>query len=289
MSNAPLPVRWGDGMPPAEPTRGIGILSWRGYQSLRIMLERLVEVGVPELFDERVIFFPEIDDAGRAIADAYGFRAEGAPANLGIFGGFRALGEALSSDTVLLLENDLLVIEPEIEVDRQLTAAFDVVESGAAKMVFLRHTGKPGEDFATLDKYERFFPPENASLLARLRGLILRTFRRDKRARLVGTAPYASREPEKLFPREIERHEESGFWIISPQNKAWTNQSFVISRRFFLDELMAYVERADTSRRVNGFKNIEIELNSAWWREQPWKIAVAPGLFTHQRAGDRGY
>ncbi|MEO0617657.1 MAG: hypothetical protein AAFZ01_00070 [Pseudomonadota bacterium] len=283
------PVRWGDGLPPAEPSRSLGILSWKGYDSLRPMLRRLIEKGVHELFDERLIFFPEIDDEARAIAREHGFDCSGSPQNLGIFGGFRALGEALSGDTILLLENDLRIIEPEEEAERQLRAAFDLIEGDAAKVVFLRHTGEPGEDFATLDKYRRFFPPADATLGARVQGFALRLFRSDKRARLIGTAPYASATPEKLFPREIERDPESGFWLMRPRNKAWTNQSFVVRRAFFLDTLMDYVERAETNRRVNGFKNIEIELNSAWWRNQPWKIAIAPGLFTHQREGDRGY
>ncbi len=269
-------------------SRGLGILSWKGYDSLRPMLARLIESGVTEHFNERFIFFPEIDDEGREIATEHGFTCDGSPTNLGIFGGFQALGRGMSSDTILLLENDLRMIEPSHEAERQLNAAFDVVETDTAKVVFLRHTKQPGDDFATLEKYRKFFPADDANASARLFAMALRAFRPDKRARLIGTAPYASDQPEHLFP-EIERHDPSGFWLMSPFNKAWTNQSFVTRRDFFLDTLMDHVERADTTRRVNGFKNIEIELNSRWWREQPWKIAIAPGLFTHQREGDRGY
>lgn len=47
---------------------GLGILSWRGYPSLREMLRGMVDNGMLELFAERVIFFPEIDDEARDIA-----------------------------------------------------------------------------------------------------------------------------------------------------------------------------------------------------------------------------
>lgn len=272
----------------ARPTRGLGILSWKGYDSLRPMLARLIDSGVTDHFDEKFIFFPEIDDEARVIAAEHGFTCDGSPANLGIFGGFQALGRGMSSDTILLLENDLRMIEPPAEAARQLQAAFDMVEADEAKVVFMRHTKQPGDDFATVDKYKRFFPPQDAGIPARVQGALLRLFRKDKRARLIGTAPYISDTPETLFP-EITRDASSGFWLMSPYNKAWTNQSFVTRRDFFLETLMDYVERAETTRRVNGFKNIEIELNSKWWRRQPWKIAIAPGLFTHQREGDRGY
>jgi len=252
------------------------------------MLAHLVEARVTEIFDERFIFFPEIDDEAREIASQHGFSCNGSAANLGIFGGFRALASEMTSDTILLLENDLRMIEPPEEAARQLRAAFDVVESETVQVVFLRHCKQPGDDFATRDKYRRFFPADDAGLLKRVGGKALQLARPDKRARLIGTAPYAEEAPEELFV-EVERHPESGFWLVPTNNKAWTNQSFVIRRDFFLNTLLDYVGRARTTRRVNGFKNIEIELNSRWWRDKPWKVAIAPGLFTHQREGDRGY
>ena len=35
--------------------------------------------------------------------------------------------------------------------------------------------------------------------------------------------------------------------------------------------------------------NIEIEMNSSWWRKQDFELIVAPGLFTHNRLSYRGY
>ena len=32
-----------------------------------------------------------------------------------------------------------------------------------------------------------------------------------------------------------------------------------------------------------------MELNSLWWRQQKFKIILAPGVFTHFRLSDRGY
>ena len=43
------------------------------------------------------------------------------------------------------------------------------------------------------------------------------------------------------------------------------------------------------SKNINGFKNIEIQLNDDWWKSQDWEIILGPGLFSHERLSDRGY
>ena len=48
-------------------------------------------------------------------------------------------------------------------------------------------------------------------------------------------------------------------------------------------------EYIQSKNYINGFKNIEIELNSLWWREKEFKIIMAPGLFKHNRLSYRGY
>ena len=267
---------------------GLGILSWKGYTTLRHMLESLKADGFDELFDERVIFFPEIDSEARSIADEFGFRCEGAPANLGIYGGFKALAETLQSDTVLLLENDIHLIEPFAEARRQIEEAQRLVENETVQVVHLRNRADPGETFAGIAKYRRYHPPENASWSERISAFCLRTMRPAKAQRLITNAPYCEPHPEKKFS-EIRLDEQSGFLLMDSQYRGWTNQSFMINRRFFLDVILRKVEETPSRRLINGFKNIEIEMNTNWWRNQPWTVAIAPGLFTHRRFGDRGY
>lgn len=269
-------------------TLSLGILSWKGYASLRRMLESLSVEGFSELFDERLIFFPEIDDEAGKIASDFGFVCRGSEKNLGIFGGFRALAESLTGDHVLLLENDLHLIEPVAEVKRQLSAGRHYLETGNAKVVLMRHRRQAGQDFDGIRKFRQFFPDENAGLPARIQAALLRTLRSDKAERLIGNAPYALEKPETRFP-QLQKDAETGFLLTGPRHRAWTNQSILIERRFFIETILDRVENARTTRRVNGFKNIEIEMNDTWWRSKDWKIAIAPGLFTHQREGHRGY
>lgn len=268
--------------------RGLGILSWKGYETLDITLSLLNQSGTADLFDEKFIFFPEIDDTARALAAKHGFDCGGSEQNLGIYGGFKALAQSLSSDTVLLLENDLRMIEQPAEAATQLATSFRLIESEAVQVVCLRNCRDPGHYDETITKFRRFYPAPDAPSFDRFRGFMLQTFRPGKGAKLLGYAPYVMDRPEDHFD-QLKRDPETGFWIMTPAQRTWTNQAVMINRRFFLDVLMERVENAATRRRVNGFKNIEIELNDGWWRRQPWKIAVAPGLFSHQRAGSRGY
>ena len=69
----------------------------------------------------------------------------------------------------------------------------------------------------------------------------------------------------------------------------WTNQSIMINRDFFLNNIIDVAEEMETKRRINGFKNLEIEMNSDYWRQSVLGFAIPKGIFTHQRLGDQGY
>lgn len=268
---------------------GLGVLSWHGYDTLRQSLESYRGVqGFLDLFDERVIFFPEISDEARALAAEFGFVAAGQPENLGIMDGFRGLAKALSSETVVLVENDCPLIEDLQTASQELSHGFALIESGKAQVVRLRSRRDPGEAFETVDKYSRFFPPEDASLAQKIKGFALRFLRPGKRKRLTGTSVYVEANPAEKFPNNVKAAGQ-GFYLLPTSVVTWTNQSIMINRRFFLETIIARSEAVEGRRKVNGFKNLEIELNDRWWRTRPWSVAVAPGLFTHRRLGNRGY
>lgn len=252
------------------------------------MLENLTENGLLDLFDERRIFFPEIDEEGREIARLFGFACSGSERNLGIFGGFQALARSMKSETLLLLENDIHVIEPLEEVARQLNHSANLVARREAAVVQLRHRKDPGQNIDASAKYRRYYCAPNAPMVTRLLAATRRAIRPSKAQRMVGGAPYVEDRPEIIHPKDY-TIDEAGFLSVSSSTRNWTNQSFMIDRRFFLDCLMRQVDQTETRRSINGFKNIEIELNSRWWRDQKFTVSIAPGLFTHERIGYRGY
>lgn len=194
----------------------------------------------------------------------------------------------MTTDIVLLLENDLHLIEPAQEAERQIDSAVAMLNEGGADVVHFRSRRNPGEPFSGLMKYRKYHPPKNASTLEKTGAAIRRVLRPIKARRVSGIAAYAEPAPEDRF-HTISRDPQTGFLTMPTSIRNWTNQPFMIDRRFYLDTILARVEAVQSTRRVNGFKNIEIELNGSWWRRQDWTIAVAPGLFRHERFEDRGY
>lgn len=269
-------------MSTGSPTLGMGILSWRGAASLAHALDSYHAANLFSLFDERAIVLPDPDEAVLAIAQKHPLTLHRHPHNLGIAGGMRAVAEALSTDYVLFLENDCPLIEDLGTARTQLNRALEIIESKAAFMARLRSRREPGEVFNTLAKYQRYWSPGAAPRLRRW-------LRPHKAKRLCGTAIYDSPQPHLKHPAYIKEAAPENY-IVSPKVLPWTNQSILIRRLDFLNIILPFVEGQPLTRAVNGFHNVEIELNqSRFWTESAFNIFCPPGLFTHQRLGDRGY
>ena len=271
-----------------EKRLGLGILSWHGYETLEASLKTYPEDGFLDFFDERVIYFPEISDRGRELAQKFGFQAKGQANNQGILAGFKGLATSLTSQTIVMLENDCPLIEAPQTARSQLSHAQHLIEDKAATVIRLRSTRDPGEAFDTSTKYRKMYPAASASLTKRYLAVCHRIIRPGKAHKLIGTAPYVENNPEQRFPNVLEPAGH-GFFLAPTSAVTWTNQSIMIDRQFFLDVIIARAEKVKGRRTINGFKNLEIEMNDSWWRTQPWKVAIAPGLFTHRRLGSRGY
>jgi hypothetical protein len=254
---------------------GLGILSWGGLASLRASLESYAAGDLFSLFDESLVFLPEMTAEGAALANAFELPYEGSKANLGILGGFKALASQMTADVLLLLENDCPLIERHAEAARQLGIAKKAVGQEEVVVFRMRHVERPGQKFPSLPKYLRYHGP---GPLAPIR----RALRPGKARRLAGGAVYAEAAPEKRFPDLIERRPE-GWLSVSAACLPWTNQSVVVRRDFYLGTIIAEAEAHPSPRRVNGFPDIEKEWNAPRWRCSGWRVGVDKGLFTHER------
>lgn len=262
---------------------GLSILSWRGADTLALSLESYDAVNLFSLFDEAQIFLPDPDRQVLEVAQAFKLNIETSPKNLGILENMVAAANRLSTDYILMLENDCPLIEPLPEVKRQITKALDLLQNEKnAVMARLRSVRSPGQAFTGLEKYRRLY---DGSFRSRL----LRTFRSDHLRRLSGYALYDD-------PASIQRHNAhfefvgDETYLVDASIMPWTNQSILIHREFFLTEIIPVARSVKTRRRANNLPNLEIEMNKGdYWRNSGWKIICGPGLFTHERIGDRGY
>ena len=265
---------------------GLGILSWRSYETLVSVLESLRDFSGS--FDERLIYFNEIDDEARRIASDFGFACSGSVENTGIYGGFRGLAESMSSRYLLLIENDMRLAVSLDESRSQILHSYDLLVSGRVCVVHLHHLRLGVSDKLYLRNFHRYYPPSGSSILRRFHSGIRHILRPHKAKFNIGAAPYALDNPDEIFA-EITR-DEFGFYLMPTLIRGWSNHPFMIERDFFIDTILARVESAPTTQRINGFKNIEYEIDREWWQSHPWTIGVSnPGIFEHARIGYRGY
>lgn len=253
-------------------TFGIGMLCYGRYETFRAALQTYRDAGLFDLADEVVVAFNGLDEDGRNLAAEFDLPVIGTEANTGILGGFKMLAEGLKSDIVLLLENDLPLIESVREMKRQISIARAALADEEVDVFRFRHRIKPGYRDQAAWKFRRYYEP---SILAQLR----RVVRPGKAMKMIGNSIYVYTEPDQIFD-EIERMPD-GWFKISAKHITWTNQSIMIRRQFFLDEILAYAETHPSNRTVNGFPDIEKELNSSHWRNSGWYVGADLGLFTH--------
>jgi hypothetical protein len=193
----------------------------------------------------------------------------------------------MSAEVVLLVENDCPVIVDYEEAKRQIFHARRLIDSGEARIVRLRSLAEPGEAFTTRQKFHRYFPTEGAGWPTRLRASVRRLLRPKRAKRALGEAVL---HHQKLAAEHgTARFDAEGFGLTTSRYIPWTNQSVMMRREDFLESVIEVAKAANTRRRVNGAKNIEIEMNAPHWRDAEIPIAVAPGIFTHRRVGSRGY
>jgi len=264
----------------------MGILSWRGSKSLDAALSSYAKENLFSLFDSCVIVLPDPDETIRKVAQKYPLVIHELPENIGIAGGMKAVANALDTDYVLFLENDCPLVENFAEAQRQIQLSINALQSNAALMARLRSRRLPGEHFTTLEKYRRYW---DESVFANLR----KNLRPAKAKRLSGSAIYAGSNPVKKHPDNIQFYKQdttSTSYLVEAEVMPWTNQSILIRRKTFLETIMPYVESRPLRRAINGFHNVEIELNqSKFWVNSNFRIFCPSGLFTHQRLEHRGY
>lgn len=262
-------------------TIGFGVLSWRDRDTLRHSLESYQRENFAALFDRALIYFQEIEEEDRALAAAFDFEAAGDSFNRGILGGFKAMAEALDTDYVLLVENDALLVESAESAARQIKSALSNMRAGAAQVYRMRSRAYPGQQFA-LYKRKRFWPSEDASSRARTMASLRRLFRPAAARRAAGWTVYYRNDAADRFP-DLVRVTPDGDYLVSSASLEWSNNTFLIKRRFFLDHIIAECERRYAGRGVNGMPTIEVEANAPWWRKSGLRVGVGKGLFEHYR------
>lgn len=273
-------------MPTLKADCSLAFLSWRAPLTLRQTLEAFFgRVNVSD-FSDAYVYFQEISIEDRQMAEDFSLRVFGNDRNLGIREGIKQAVLSASTPYVLFLENDCRLLKG---IDRrdflfQLERGLRDMEKFQLHVMRFRHRFHPGADYGGIQKFLEYWPQEPASDSSVLK--MKRILRREKAVRLAGQSVYVDEFPEQRFADSCDwiSRLPSGNLRVSSGVMPWTNQSILIDREKFLNELMPYAEAHPTSRSVNGFPDLEKELNCRWWRKSKFSVGVSdPGLFGHVR------
>ena len=276
----------------------IGLLSWKAHKTLRKTLASYARAGLASCADEFKVFFNEISDEDRALAAEFGVDCAGDAKNLGIWAGMDACAKSLSGDVILLLQNDCPVVASPEDTARYLREGVELVRSGRADMIRLRHRFNQGDGISFRRFYgywpvhevdpraDRYFDPQLPAdaNVDTLRRRLLRMVRPFGARRRVIAAIHLEAHPEKVYPQWIAR--DGDFYVVDSEIVNFSEQPLLISKRLYF-ELSDWCRAHPRRRRINGAPVMEHALNSAWWRRRHFKVGFCDeGVFTHNRFDD---
>ena len=259
----------------------IGILSWKGYASLHNSLKSYEENGLSSLTQSKFICLPEYNNEGIKICKNFGYKPILFKKNIGILNGFKNLALNMPDGPLLLLENDLSLVANDKMTHTLLKQSLEHLYKYKAAQVRLRSIKDPGEPFHAINKYKKYW---GCGTLKKIK----RFLRPNKAKKLIGTGIYTEKDPHIKFPKYISKLENNSY-LITSEIMNWSNLAIMVDRNFFLKVIINQAEITDSNKKINGFKNIEIELNNQWWRDKRWNLIITNGLFKHLRVDDRGY
>ncbi len=278
----------------SKKTVGIGVLSWKAYQTLIKSLESYPQAFL-DSFDERIIYFSDISAEDKEIAKTFGWDYAGG-ANEGIAGGMKRLAETMTTDYILLLQNDNPLCEDTAFAINHIQQAVEILDKGQADLARMRHRWKVGEGFADVTKYLKYYDVQHVSenYIADEHdntSLKPRPFKKTARRLLKpiyglgfhGRSVFIENDPAIIYPDVIARCND--FYKLDSSVIDFTDQCLLISRDAWLNIFMPYVEANPVSTRSsNGFQAPELSINKgSWWRDNHFKILQGQGVFTHTR------
>jgi len=223
----------------------LAVLSWGAHRTLTNTLESYKTFGISD--PEKIIWFQEITNEDKRIADKYGFKYLGSKDNMGIAFAYRKLLKEATGDTFLFLENDWVALESGDTIIK----AQELLYSGLLDVVRLRHRRFPGHPLWTLQFQGNEYTRPSHLL----------------------DSVHWQEFPDQIFQEIVKINE---FYITSAMNANWTNNPTIAGTEWLRNNIVDKLGRRD----------IEVDLQ-AWWEKQSMITVGQheTGIFTHKRIG----
>ncbi len=267
---------------------GLGILSSRDPKTLAATLKNYANNRLFDLFDEKRVFFQEINRETREIADYFGLEVDGSKADLGSMGGVRDLVEGTSADVMLLLEDDCLIVDGLTTLEDTLRRAIADIEAHDIKIFRLHARRNPGEVF---DQYQQFFPVHEPfdsdtaiDQASAFKTKLNRLLRAGEANTFRASAFHIERDPVARQPGAL-RHSENGNVLTDSRFINWSNQSILLRPDFMRERMLPAITANAGDAPKSEMQDIEQAVNKQWWRDLRVPIGMSdPGIFKNNPA-----
>ena len=233
----------------------IGILAWHSGQTLIDTLYSYYKNNLLNLSNDITIFFQEITDEDKKIANHFQIPFIGNEKNIGIGKAFLALSKNAQTENILLLEHDWFLIENPNITQHRLTSGINLLNQGF-NVIKYRHRLNPGFPLFTYNAYKdkelnhldseiQLFSPH---LLESIHWL----------------------DPAEKFPDKIQKQGE--YYVTNSRWGNWTNNPCLFKTKFYTETVTPFAgDKIDLEGKI-----------SYWWVRQDFKVAHGEGLFTHK-------
>jgi len=226
----------------------LGILSWKAHLTLKNTLESYSNLF--PLVSEKKIFFQEISENDRQIAQKYNLDIYGNAKNVGITGGFKELVLNTKSKYFIFAENDFQLTQSIEKTKQILQDSLSLLEDYDVQIVKLRDRINYGEPLytKTTEKLNMDFPYKLESL-------------------------HFITEPELTFPNTFEIINLNYKWYkCGYEHQKWSNNIFIAKTNWLKESVLPLLDNADfmmENTLIDTLKN--------------YNLANGDGLFTHNR------
>ena len=238
----------------------IGILGWNSNNSsLPNTLFSYLRNNFLTMSDDITIFFQEIKEEDKKLAEYFNIKYIGSDKNEGIAKAFYSLANNAKYENFLILEHDWYLQENAETTYKRLKSSINLLNQNfdCIKMRSMSHPGFT--DFSViryLDNPKSYFDSELQLPYPHL----------------LDTC-HIYKDIHKLFPEEISQIFDGDcmYYTSSSRYGNYTNNPCLYKTKFFTEIL----------ERFLGDKDSLEGLISKWWAHEDFKIAHSEGLFTH--------
>lgn len=233
----------------------IGILSWKSKHTLLNTLFSYKKNNLFDIVEDVVIFFNEMSEDDKIIANIFNIPYLGSSQNLGIGVGYFELAKNSKYENILLLEHDWELIENPTTTYNRLQQGINLLNSEISTVRF-RHRNTPGYPLWSQYVYEGKELEHYEPIIDLISPHLLDTV-------------HWKENPHELYSDKIQKQDE--YFITTSRWANFTNNPCLYKKDFYIGILENFYNKSLL------FEN-DI---SPWWSRQNFKVAQGEGLFSH--------